>query len=205
MLRRIASALIPIALIALVVLPLALDQPFGTQTARTLEAIYAMRRWSPIVTVLGLAALAVLAAISLRRRRTWLSLVGFAGVLTLAIAAAWFARQNHFEWMFNPLPQPRLRRRPRKATFVDAGRSGDGRVDVDGDAVAYPIRQIGYHHVVNDGIGGTPSSPRIERSVTPVWCGDRRSTDGGSRSVSPASTTRTSSCGTSRPAPGGSR
>ena len=155
MLRRIASALIPIALIALVVLPLALDQPFGTQTARTLEAIYAMRRWSPIVTVLGLVALAVLAAISLRRRRTWLSLVGFAGVLTLAIAAAWFARQNPFEWMFNPLPQPQFVAAA-KATFVEPDDLVLA-VSVDGDAAAYPIRQMAYHHLVNDRIGRTPA------------------------------------------------
>ena len=155
MLRRIASALIPIALIALVVLPLALDQPFGTQTARTLEAVYAMRRWSPIVTVLGLAALAVLAAISLRRRRTWLSLVGFAGVLTLAIAAAWFARQNPFEWMFNPLPRPQFVAAA-QASFVDPNDLVLA-VSVDGDAAAYPIRQMAYHHLVNDRIGRTPA------------------------------------------------
>ena len=155
MLRRIASALIPIALIALVVLPLALDQPFGTQTARTLEAIYAMRRWSPVVTVLGLAALAVLAAISLRRRRTWLSLVGFAGVLTLAIAAAWFARQNPFEWMFNPLPRPQFVAAA-QASFVDPNDLVLA-VSVDGDAAAYPIRQMAYHHLVNDRIGRTPA------------------------------------------------
>ena len=155
MLRRIASALIPIALIALVVLPLALDQPFGTQTARTLEAIYAMRRWSPVVTVLGLAALAVLAAISLRQRRTWLSLVGFAGVLTLAIAAAWFARQNPFEWMFNPLPRPQFVAAA-QASFVDPNDLVLA-VSADGDAAAYPIRQMAYHHLVNDRIGRTPA------------------------------------------------
>jgi hypothetical protein len=155
MLRRIASALIPIALIALVVLPLALDQPFGTQTVRTLEAIYAMRRWSPVVTVLGLAALAVLAAISLRRRRTWLSLVGFAGVLTLAIAAAWFARQNPFEWMFNPLPRPQFVAAA-QASFVDPNDLVLA-VSADGDAAAYPIRQMAYHHLVNDRIGRTPA------------------------------------------------
>jgi hypothetical protein len=155
MLRRIASALIPIALIALVVLPLALDQPFGTQTARTLEAIYAMRRWSPVVTVLGLAALAVLAAISLRRRRTWLSLVGFAGVLTLAIAAAWFARQNPFEWMFNPLPRPQFVAAA-QASFVDPNDLVLA-VSADGAAAAYPIRQMAYHHLVNDRIGRTPA------------------------------------------------
>ena len=155
MLRRIATALIPIGLIAVVALPLALDQPFGSQTARTLEMIYAMRRWSPIVTGLGLGALAVLAAISLRRRRTGLALAGFGGVLTLAIAAAWFARQNPFEWMFNPLPQPQFVAAA-KATFVDPNDLVLA-VSVDGDAAAYPIRQMAYHHLVNDRIGRTPA------------------------------------------------
>jgi hypothetical protein len=155
MLRRIATALIPIALIALVVLPLVLDQPFGSQTARTLEAIYTMRRWSPIVTVPVLAALAVLAAISLRRRRTRLAVVSFGGVLTLAIAAAWFARQNPFESMFNPLPQPQFVAAA-KATFVDPNDLVLA-VSVDGDAAAYPIRQMAYHHLVNDRIGRTPA------------------------------------------------
>ena len=155
MLRRIAAALIPIALIAVVVVPLVLDQPFGSQTARTLEAVYAMRRWSPILTVLGVAALAVLAAISLRRRRTGLALVGFAGALMLAIAAAWFARQNPFEWMFNPLPQPQFVAAA-KATFVEPNDLVLA-VSVDGDAAAYPIRQMAYHHLVNDRIGRTPA------------------------------------------------
>ena len=155
MLRRIATALIPIALIAVVVLPLVLDQPFASQTARTLEAVYAMRRLSPIVTVLGLAALAVLAAVSLRRRRTRLALVGFGGALALAIAAAWFARQNPFEWMFNPLPQPQFVAAA-KATFVEPDDLVLA-VSVDGDAAAYPIRQMAYHHLVNDRIGRTPA------------------------------------------------
>jgi hypothetical protein len=155
MLRRITSALIPIALIALAVLPLALDQPFGTQTARTLEVVYMMRRWSPIVTVLGLAAVAVLAAISLRRRRTWLALLGFGAVLTITIAAAWFARQNPFEWMFNPLPRPQFVAAA-QASFVDPNDLVLA-VSVDGDAAAYPIRQMAYHHLVNDRIGRTPA------------------------------------------------
>jgi len=141
--------------IAVVALPLALDQPFGAQTARTLEVVYAMRRWSPIVTAIGLAALAVLAAISLRRRRTRLALAGFGGVLTLAIAAAWFARQNPFEWMFNPLPQPQFVAAA-KVAFVEPNDLVLA-VSVDGDAAAYPIRQMAYHHLVNDRIGRTPA------------------------------------------------
>jgi len=29
-------------------------------------------------------------------------------------------------------------------------------VDLNGDAVAYPVRQIAYHHVVQDTVGGIP-------------------------------------------------
>ena len=155
MLRRSATVLIPIALIAVVVLPLALDQPFGSQTARTLEAAHTMRRWSPTVTLLGLAALAVLAAISLRRRRTWLALVGLSLVLSVAIAAAWFARQNPFEWLFNRLSRPQF------VAAADAGLVDPNdlvlAVSVDGDSAAYPIRQMAYHHLVNDRIGRTPA------------------------------------------------
>jgi len=155
MLRRVATALIPIALVALVAAPLAIDQPFGTQTAQTLDAAFTMRRWSPIVTMLGVVVLALLAAISLRRRRTWVAVVGFAGALTMAIAAAWFARQNTFEWMFNPLPRPEFVAAA-KVTFVDP-KDLVLSVSVDGDTAAYPIRQMAYHHLVNDRIGGTPA------------------------------------------------
>jgi hypothetical protein len=155
MLRRIATALIPIALIALAVLPLVIDQPFGAQTARTLEAAFTMRRWSPLVTMLGVAALAYVAITSLRRRRTWAASVGFAGALAMATAAAWFARQNTFEWMFNPLPRPQFVASD-KATFVDPNDLVLS-VSLDGDDAAYPIRQMAYHHLVNDRIGRTPA------------------------------------------------
>jgi hypothetical protein len=155
MLRRIAAALIPIALVALVVLPLALDQPFGSQTARTLEAAFTMRRWSPLVTMFGVAVLAYVAVTSLRRRRTWAAGVGFAGALAMATAAAWFARQNTFEWMFNPLPRPQFVAFD-KATFVDPNDLVLS-VSFDGDNAAYPIRQMAYHHLVNDRIGRTPA------------------------------------------------
>jgi uncharacterized membrane protein len=155
MLKRIAAALIPLALIALVVLPIVLDQPFGSQTAGTLQAVYTLRRWSPIITVIGVVALAVLAAMSLRRRRSWPAVIGFGGALTMAIAATWFARQNTFEWMFKPLPRPQFVAAA-KATFVDANDLVLA-VSVDGDAAAYPIRQMAYHHLVNDRIGRAPA------------------------------------------------
>ena len=167
MLRRIATALIPIALTALVALPLVLDQPFGSQTARTLVAVYAMRRWSPLVSALSVLVLAAIAAMSLarhgaegataalRRRRTWLAGIGFGGALAIAVAAAWFARQNPFEWMFNPVPRPQFVA-AEQATFI-APNDLVLSVSVNGDAAAYPIRQLAYHHLVNDRIGRAPA------------------------------------------------
>jgi hypothetical protein len=29
-------------------------------------------------------------------------------------------------------------------------------VEIAGDAVAYPVRQMAYHHLVNDVVGGRP-------------------------------------------------
>jgi hypothetical protein len=70
------------------------------------------------------------------------------------LAATWFARQNHFEWMFQPLPN---------AAFAGASDAGFVPEDdmvlavyLNGEAAAYPVRQVAYHHVVQDIIGGIP-------------------------------------------------
>jgi hypothetical protein len=153
--KRIAAALIPIALIALVVVPLAIDQPFGSQTPRALAVAFTMRRWSPLISALGVAGLVVLAVLSWPRRRRWLAGIGFGAALAISVAAAWFARQNPFEWMFNPLPRPAFVA-AEKATFVEPDDLVLS-VSVGGDAAAYPIRQMAYHHLVNDRIGRTPA------------------------------------------------
>jgi len=57
--------------------------------------------------------------------------------------------------MFKPLPTADF------ALLNDAGFVADGdmvlSVELNGDAAAYPIRQIAYHHVVQDTIGGIPA------------------------------------------------
>ena len=75
-------------------------------------------------------------------------------VLIPLLASTWFARQNHFEWMFHPLAH---------ATFAKASEAGfvDNAdivmsVESNGEAAAYPIRLMAYHHVVQDVVGGTP-------------------------------------------------
>jgi hypothetical protein len=54
--------------------------------------------------------------------------------------------------MFHPLEHPTF------ATARDAKVDNDDKlivVKIGGSARAYPIREMGYHHVVNDVVGGT--------------------------------------------------
>jgi hypothetical protein len=70
------------------------------------------------------------------------------------LAATWFARQNHFEWMFNPLTNATYA----KASAAQFVNDGDivMTVEKNGEAAAYPIRLMAYHHLVQDTVGGTP-------------------------------------------------
>lgn len=148
--------LVAVTLIAFaaVLVPALLIQPFKLQTAERLSLSYSLRHWSPIITLMALAiALVIVVSLWNQTRGWWRKglLVSFFIPLFLA---TWFARQNHFEWMFKPLPNAAF------AKANDAGFVADGdmvlAVELNGDAAAYPVRQIAYHHVVQDTIGGMP-------------------------------------------------
>src|SRR6185436_18859964 len=64
------------------------------------------------------------------------------------------ARQNHFEWMFNPLANAGYVKANEAAFVSDADIVMA--VDSNGEAAAYPIRQMAYHHLDQDTVGGTP-------------------------------------------------
>jgi Protein of unknown function (DUF3179) len=83
------------------------------------------------------------------RGATLLVLVGLTGLAT------WFSRQNHFEWMFAPPAAVKYVPAKDAATFLTADEMVMG-IEVGGLSLAYPIRQMAYHHVVNDVIGTTP-------------------------------------------------
>ena len=56
--------------------------------------------------------------------------------------------------MFRPLPNPSYAR-VSETDFVDNSDYVMA-VELNGDAAAYPIRQMAYHHVVHDTVGGVP-------------------------------------------------
>jgi hypothetical protein len=75
-------------------------------------------------------------------------------MVLLSFPVVWFSRQNHFEWMFKPLPNPEYSRAAEATGVADSDIVMA--VEINGEAVAYPIREMGYHHVVEDVVGGVP-------------------------------------------------
>ena len=150
--KRLSFALLVVASLAVVLVPAWIIRPFRAQSPEALTLALTLRAWAPLVTV-GTALTALMLAVGLMRgaRRQQKTLVTL-GML-LVIAAAGLARFNYFERIFRPITTPQ---------FASAAQV---RLDPDemvlavrsaGEARAYPIRAMAYHHLVNDTLGGVP-------------------------------------------------
>ncbi len=140
--------------LAVVAIPAWHIQPFRAQTAPGVEWSYRLKSWAPWFTLLALLVALGLTIQLWRARPGWLRKMALVVLLLPVLAASWFARQNHFEWMFAPIST---------VAYAQAGEAGfmDDKdmvmaIEVNGEAVAYPVRQMAYHHVVNDVVGGKP-------------------------------------------------
>jgi hypothetical protein len=147
----LATALVVFAVVAI---PVWLIQPFAPQTENALRISYFLKTWSPFFTPAALLISIVLGVYLWRNSRRWFGKAFLLIPFIIIFFGVWFARQNHFEWMFNPLAQ---------ADFVKAGEAdfvADDdmvlAVKLNGEAVAYPVRQMAYHHIAQDVVGGTP-------------------------------------------------
>jgi Protein of unknown function (DUF3179) len=151
-LDTMAFLLLVLLATALFFLPAFVIRPFRYQSPETLSWAMAFRQVAPLWTLVA-AALALLFAVLLwsgsSKPKKVLLLLG----VCLAGASATMARLNYFEWMFHHLRTPGFEdARSSKldpAEMVLAVRFGE-------DARAYPIREMAYHHVVNDVVGGVP-------------------------------------------------
>ena len=155
--RRAAwVALLLLALIglAIVMIPVWIVRPFKPQTEAGLKLSYLLRSWSPLATIVASTGALVLVIWLFRGARRWWRKAALVVIILPLLAATWFARQNHFEWMFHPLAQTAY------AKTNDAGFVADTdmvlAVENKGEAVAYPVRQMAYHHLAADVVGGTP-------------------------------------------------
>jgi thiol:disulfide interchange protein len=140
--------------LAVVAVPVWLIQPFAPQTERGLAISFALKSWSPILTLIATAlSFAIAVWLWINSRSLWTKAVLILP-LFLILVSVWFARQNHFEWMFNPLANSAYA----KASETDFVNDEDMvlAVEINNEAVAYPVRQMAYHHVVEDTVGGVP-------------------------------------------------
>jgi hypothetical protein len=142
-----------VAVVTIVLMPVFLIAPFKAQTSRTMEISYLMRRWSPLVTLFGSIAIVIL-MLGLWFSSRWWNRAFMVILVVPTLGATWLARQNHFEWMFNPLPNPAYAKAAEASFVNDSDRVLA--VTIGGESVAYPIRLMGYHHLVGDTVGGTP-------------------------------------------------
>jgi hypothetical protein len=148
--RRAAGAVLITCLavsLVCVVYPIYVIRPFRAQGARELAAALAIMQLRSAVTLVSVAA-ALAAMVFYSRaqpRRLRRILPGACTAFVCALAAS--ARVNIYELMFHPDDRP---------TFAAAFRTKLDKdekviaVKIGGAARAYPIRNISYHHVIND-------------------------------------------------------
>lgn len=140
--------------VAMVFTPVWFIKPFSAQTERQIEISYILRSWSPILTVVFLIAAIGLCVFIWKNAKRWYRTIPLILPLAVILIFTWFARQNHFEWMFNPLENARF------TSIAETDFVADDdmvlAVKIGDDAVAFPVRQMAYHHVVQDVVGGMP-------------------------------------------------
>lgn len=145
---------IVVAVAAIVAIPIWLIQPFAPQTERGVAISFLLRSWSPVLTVVLAIAAIGLTVYIWRNSRRWFGKTALIVPLFIVFVFTWLARQNHFEWMFNPLAEAGF------AKASDANFVADDdmvmAININGDAVAFPVRQMAYHHVVQTRVGGAP-------------------------------------------------
>lgn len=147
------TVLLGIAAFAMFAYPMYVIRPFRAQGATELAVALAIKQGAVWLTVCcAIAALVCLA--TLFRRPSRLAARVVAIVFTaLACGSIWLARFNVYEKMFHPMGAPAVE--SAAIAKVDPDDMVIA-VKLNGSARAYPIREMGYHHIANDWVGGEP-------------------------------------------------
>jgi len=138
--------------IGLFFIPAFIIYPFRHQTSSGLALAMSLRQYAPLGT-LAAAVVCPLLALTLWKSGNLRRKIVLSTVLLLVAFSAVMSRLNYFEWMFHPVDSPQFESASAskldKGEMILAVRSG-------ADARAYPIREMAYHHVLNDVVAGVP-------------------------------------------------
>jgi Protein of unknown function (DUF3179) len=138
--------------IGLFFVPAFIIRPFTHQSAWGLNVAMTVHQYAPWGTVA--AALVCLSfAVLLWTGGRLVRKIVIAVVMLLVAFSTVMARLNYFEWMFHPVDGPAFE--AESASKLDKTEMVLA-IAFGGDARAYPISQMAYHHIVNDVVGGVP-------------------------------------------------
>jgi hypothetical protein len=145
----LASAAVAISLFFI---PAFIIRPFTHQTANGLALAMALRQRAPWATLPAAVFCLFLMFLLWQVSNRWRKIV-LCVVMMLVAFSAVMARVNYFEWMFHPVETSQFDSEAAskldKAEMILAVRYGN-------DARAYPIREMAYHHILNDVVEGVP-------------------------------------------------
>jgi hypothetical protein len=132
--------------------PAFIIRPFRYQSPRGIWLAMALRQRAPLATIITAIACFVFAFTLWRMVSRWRK-ASLVLTLILVTFAAVMSRLNYFEWMFHPIDSQEFL--TQSESKIDPGEMIMA-VRFGGDARAYPIVQMAYHHVLNDVVGSVP-------------------------------------------------
>lgn len=133
-------------------IPAFIIRPFTHQSASGLRLAMALRQSAPLATLIAALVCIALALLLWRPDRLRRKVV-LCSIVALVLFSAVMSRLNYFEWMFHPVDSPGFEteaasKLPEKEMILA--------VQYGPDARAYPIREMAYHHILNDVVQGVP-------------------------------------------------
>jgi riboflavin transporter FmnP len=138
--------------IGLFFVPAFIIRPFHHQTPSALALAMNLRQRAPWGTLMA-AIVCLIFALMLWQGRNLRRKIVLCSILLLVAFSAIMSRLNYFEWMFHPLDSPQFE--SEAASKLDASEMILA-VRFGADARAYPIREMAYHHILNDVVNGVP-------------------------------------------------
>jgi hypothetical protein len=135
------------------VYPFYVIRPFRHQGATELQAALFVLRYRGFVEALVAGAALFTLVVWWRRQRGIAAMIAGVVATLLVFACGILSRVNVYEIMFHPVGQPSFG--AVSATRLDNIEKVIA-VKIGPAARAYPIRNMAYHHVVNDVVGGVP-------------------------------------------------
>jgi hypothetical protein len=132
--------------------PAFIIRPFRYQNPRSLLWAMAIRERAPFISLLCAIVCLVLIAELWRSSDRWRRALLVVAAIPVLLSTV-MSRLNYFEWMFHPVGSAKFETESSSKLAADemilAVRYGS-------DARAYPIREMAYHHILNDVVGGVP-------------------------------------------------